>query len=49
MDHQLENRASRAKIARSLTNWRVVAQHIPNIDNDIEGIDRDNASFDEKR
>ena len=43
LDQKLKDRKSRTKIARSLgSNWRVVAQYIPNIQNDIDGIEYNN-------
>ena len=49
LDHKLENRKSRATIAKSITNWRVVAPFIPNIENDIDGIEHDNHSLEEQK
>ena len=49
LDHKLESRKSRATIAKSISNWRVVAQFIPNIENDIDGIVHDNHSLEEQK
>ena len=49
LKRKLENRKSRATIAKSITNWRVVAQFIPNIENDIDGIEHDNHSLEEQK
>jgi hypothetical protein len=49
LDHKIESRKSRATIAKSISNWRVVAQFIPNIENDIDGIVHDNHSLAEQK
>ena len=49
LDHKLEDRTSRATIAKSIKNWRVVAQYIPNIADDIDGIEHDYLSLDEQK
>ena len=40
LDEKLEDRRSRAMIAKSIRNWKTLAQFLPNIKNDIEGIER---------
>lgn len=44
--HQLEgkvgDRKSRVRIAKSLRNWKTLAQFLPGIENDIESIEYDN-------
>lgn len=43
LNETLQDSRSRAKIARSLgANWKTVAQFLPNIQNDIDGIEHDN-------
>ena len=49
LDYKLESRKSRATIAKSITNWRVVAQYMSNIENDIDGIEHDNHSLEEQK
>jgi hypothetical protein len=40
---------TRVRIARSIGNWRTVAQFIPNIARDIDGIDNDNRGLEQKK
>ena len=42
LDKKLEDRKSRVMIARSLRNWKIVAQYLPNIENDTDTIENDN-------
>ena len=42
LDEKLEDSKSRARIARSIRNWKTLAQYIPNIKNDIEAIEYNN-------
>ena len=50
LDEKIEDMGRRARIARSLSNWRVVAQFMPELDaNDIEGIDCDNPKLELKQ
>ena len=45
LDEKLEDRRSRVKIAKSLRSWQTLAQFIPNIQNDIDGIEHDNKTL----
>jgi hypothetical protein len=45
LDEKLENRRSRVKIAKSIGNWKILARFLPNIKNDIDGIEYDNRNL----
>ena len=45
LDLKLDNRRERVNIARRLTNWKTIAQYIPNIQDDIDSIESDNSSL----
>ena len=49
LDQKLEDRKSRATIAKSISDWPVVAQFIPNIGDDIEGIKYNYHSLQEQK
>ena len=42
LDEKLEGRRSRVRIAKSLRNWKTVAHFLPNLKNDMDGIEYDN-------
>jgi hypothetical protein len=44
LEETLEDRRSRVTIAKSIRNWKTLAQFLPNIKSDIEGIELDNRS-----
>ena len=45
LDKKLEDRRSRVRIAKSVRNWKTLAQFLPGIINDIDGIEYDNRSL----
>ena len=45
LDEKLEKRKSRVIIAKSIRNWKTLAQFLPNIQNDIDGIEYDNRNL----
>ena len=42
LDEKLEDRKSRVRIAKSIQDWKDVAQYLPNIKNDIKAIEYNN-------
>ena len=44
LNEKLEDRRSRVTIAKSIRNWKTLAQFLPNIKNDIDAIKLDNRS-----
>lgn len=50
LDQKLIDGASRARIAKSITKWRVVAQYMRNVgQNDVDAVEHDYHSLDEQK
>lgn len=45
LDEKLEDRRSRVRIAKGLRGWKTLAQFLPGIHNDIDGIQYDNQTL----